>query len=207
LTPLQRTRAGFTLLEVLAATLIFSIVMVVLIGSSTEAVQRVGLSASRLEASALADRELARLESALRARLPPPEDYEETVDEFVIRVWSEPALEDLGGGAGAPATTRPSLDLSGDGGGVAALGPMIRMIAPGIEAFLLRYEIRVEWIEGVQPGSVGRTTYAFDWPGAQEALPDLFQQADPSGLGLGDPKALGGEAEALIDQLQGAGGR
>ncbi len=206
MTPPRCAHAAFTLLEVLAATLIFAIVMVVLIGSSTEAVQRVGLSASRLEASALADRELARLESALQARQPPPEDYEETVDEFVIRVWSEPALEDLGGGGSAAGAT-PSLDLSGGAGGVAALGPMIRMIAPGIEAFLLRYEIRVEWIEGVQPGSVGRTTYAFDWPGAQEALPDLFQQADPSGLGLGDPESLGGEAEALIDQLQGAGGR
>jgi prepilin-type N-terminal cleavage/methylation domain-containing protein len=201
--PHRRSGAGFTLLEVLAATLIFAIVMVVLIGSSTEAIHRVGLSASRLEASALADRELARLESVLQARAQPPQDYEETVDDFVIRVWSEPALN--GNDAPSQPPPGPGLDLAGGGAGLAALGPMIQMVAPGIEAFLLRYEIRVEWIEGVAPGSVGRTTYAFDWPGAQAALPDLFPIGDAAGLGLERPESLGSEADALLEQLQSAG--
>jgi prepilin-type N-terminal cleavage/methylation domain-containing protein len=202
---------GFTLLEVLAATLIFAMVMVVLIGASTELVQRVILSTHRLEASALADRELAKLESVLQARLTPPEDYEETVDDFVVRVWSEPALDDLGGsGAGGAPTEGSLLTLSSGGlagSGAAALGPLVGSLAPGIEPFLLRYEIRVEWIEGVQPGSVGRTTYAFDWAGAQEALPDLFPAGDPGGADLADPEALGGEAEAMLQQLQGGGKR
>lgn len=202
MTARNRRNGAFTLLEVLAATLIFAIVMVVLIGSSTEAVQRVGLSASRLEASALADQALARLESTLQARMAPPEDYEETIEEFVVRVWSEPALSDSGGQPASP----DALSLFGGGAGLSSLAPLIAAAAPGAENFLLRFEVRVEWIEGVQPGSVRRTTLGFDWPGAQSALPDLFPMGDASGLNLESPEALGGDAEALFQQLQSAGG-
>lgn len=202
---------GFTLLEVLAAVMIFAVVVTMLIGSSTETVHRARLSATRLEASALADRELARIEAALTQRTTPPEDSEETVEDlFVVRVWSEPALEDLGGGGG-PSAGAPSESaiqaLATGSAGASALGPLIAMAAPGIEAFLLRYEIRVEWIDDSGPDQIRRTTYAFDWEGAGEALPELFKGAGGDAA-LGDPAGLDPEnTEDLMKQLQNAGGR
>jgi len=201
-------RAGFTLLEVLAAVMIFAVVVTMLIGSSTETVQRARLAATRLEASALADQELARIEAALLQRAALPEDTEDTIDElFVVRVWSEPALDDLGG-AGGPGAAAPSESaiqaLATGNSGASALGPLIALAAPGIEPFLLRYEIRVEWIDDAGPDQIRRTTYAFDWEGAAEALPDLFPSGDGSPALGGD--ATGGEnTEALLKQLQNAG--
>lgn len=200
-----RARRGFTLLEVLAAVLIFSVVATVLIGSSGETIRRVGLSTARLEASELAERELARLEAILATRGLPPEDSEETVDDFTVRVWSEPALGDLGGGGAAP-SAGGGLDLAALVSG--GFGPLLAAEAPGIDRFLLRYEIRVEWSDGAIDDSVRRTTYAFDWESARQALPDLFD-APAAGLEAGsspldDPETLDGDAAALLKQLGGA---
>ena len=204
---------GFTLLEVLAAVMIFAVVVTMLIGSSTETVQRAQIARTRLEASALADRELARIEAALAARTRPPEDFEDTVDDlYVVRVWSEPALEDLGGagGAGAAAPSESSIQaLMTGSSGASALGPLIAIAAPGIEPFLLRYEIRVEWIDDAGPDQIERTTYAFDWEGAREALPDLFPAAGEGTQLGGDPNDAGADAateDLLKQQLQQAGG-
>ncbi len=160
--------AGFTLLEVLAATLIFAMVVTVLISTSSAAVRMAGISASRLEASLLAEAELARIESTANTQGPLPEDTERTEEEFSVRVFAEPAIGDfagglLGGGTGDGA--------DGPGSGVAAL---LAIEAPGVDQFLLRYEVHVEWLEGAQPQSLRRTTYAFDWQSARAALPDLF---------------------------------
>ena len=53
--PTRARQAGLTLLEVLAAAMIFAMVMTVLIGTSSSAVHRVGMSARRLEANTVAD--------------------------------------------------------------------------------------------------------------------------------------------------------
>jgi prepilin-type N-terminal cleavage/methylation domain-containing protein len=170
----DRCTSGFTLLEVLAAVMIFAMVVTVLIGTSSSAVNRAGLSATRLEASLIAEEEMALLESMLNTQRTPPEDKEETRDFFSIRVYSEPALDDFGGGpvGGSGGGDREG-DLNGSAGaGVAAL---LALEAPGIDQFIRRYEIRVEWIEGAGSQTIRRTTYAFDWEGARAALPDLFQ--------------------------------
>lgn len=195
----QKTTRGFTLLEVLAASLIFSMVVTVLIGSSTETVQRALISVNRLEASQIADRELALLETLLNMQQTPPEDKEEFDEEFVIRVISSPALEDLDGGESGGGSGFPS--LSGGGGG--GLGSLLTLQAPGIDQFLLRYDIVVEWIEGANPSSLTRTTYAFDWEGARAALPDLF--GDETGGEAGDNPAndLGGAATDALKLLSG----
>lgn len=195
---------GFTLLEVLGALLIFFVVMTVLVGTSSEASIRIRDVVTRLEASELADRELAAIEAALANQQPPPEDREQEVDDFFVRVWSTPALDDLGGSAppsNAGGTSDP-LALLGSGGG--GLGPMIAMQVPGIDVFLLRYDIRVEWGDELAPSSVGRTTYAFDWQGARAALPDLFPTGtDESSLLDEAADQLGPDAQELIESLQG----
>lgn len=200
---MSRADAAFTLLEVLAAVTIFVLVMTVLVGTSGEASVRIRQMATRLEASELADQELARIEAALVSQMTPPEDREETIDDFVVRVWSQPAIDDFGGGApagGAGAADDPLAGLAGQ----ALVGPMIAMQAPGIDAFLLRYEIRVDWVDGARPESIRRTTYAFDWEAARLALPELFQDAaGPGGESLGeDAGGAGSDAQRLIEQIQ-----
>ena len=192
----QKTTRGFTLLEVLAASLIFSMVVTVLIGSSTETVQRALISVNRLEASQIADRELALLEALLHMQQTPPDDKEEFDEEFVIRVISSPALEDLNGGESGGGSGFSSVS----GGGP---GSLLTLQAPGIDQFLLRYDIVVEWIEGANPSSLTRTTYAFDWEGARAALPDLF--GDETGGESGDNPAndLGGAATDALKLLSG----
>ncbi|MCP4903926.1 MAG: type II secretion system protein [bacterium] len=186
-----RSQNGFTLLEVLASAMIFAMVVTVLIGTSSSAVHRAGLSASRLEASLIAEEELALLEADLSLHRTPPPDRDETRDRFAIRIYSEPALENFSGA-----------DLP-DGEGTAAGGvaAILATQAPGVEAFLLRYEIRVEWIEGASPETIRRTTYAFDWEGARAALPDLFgeeSEADSSALGEdGEPELPTGRPPEL----------
>jgi len=182
---ITRSRGGFTLLEVLAAAMIFAMVVTVLIGTSSSLVARAGLSASRLEASLIAEQELALLESFTNTQQTPPDDKQETRDRFAIRVYSEPALDDFGGGP---------IGLPGQDGGSAASGvaAILALEAPGVDQFLLRYEIRVEWIEGAVPETIRRTTYVFDWEGARAALPDLFPADD--GLNLDSAAEPDGES-------------
>jgi len=199
---LPSPRAGFTLLEVLGALLIFFVVMTVLVGTSSEAMSRIRDVTTRLEASEIADRELSRLEVALAQKLKPPEDHEEEFEEFRVRVSSTPALDDLGGGA-APGEGGgdPLAVLTGGG----ALGPMIALQAPGIDAFLLRYDIRVEWGDEFRTFAVARTTYGFDWEGARAALPDLFDAGilDDEEIDSASEE-LGSDAQELIDAVRGA---
>lgn len=169
----RRAPAGFTLLEVLASAMIFAMVVTVLISTSSSAVHRIGLSASRLEASLIAEQELALLESFFNTQRTPPEDKEETRDRFAIRVYSEPALADFGGGS--IAAPRGGGTGTSDGAGAGGVASILALEAPGVDQFLRRYEIRVEWIEGAVPETIRRTTYGFDWEGARLALPDLFQ--------------------------------
>jgi prepilin-type N-terminal cleavage/methylation domain-containing protein len=176
--PKRRTQHGFTLLEVLAAALIFALAVTVLIGTSSAGVRMAGVSARRLEASLIADAELAQIEMLLNSQLAPPQEKEETDDVFAIRVLVEPALEAVGPGGG---------DESRNGGSLASV---LATEAPGIDAFLLKYEISVEWLEGAQPMAVRRTTFAFDWEGARAALPDLF----PAGSAVGSGTGTGGDS-------------
>ena len=183
------TQRGFTLLEVLAAAMIFTMVVTVLIGTSGAAVQMTRVTASRLEASLIAETELARLDAILNDRGPLPEAYEETRDIYAIRVFSEPAIDDFGGGASLGIGAPPA---DGGVGAPSGIGALLALEAPGVEQFLLRYEIRVEWIDGAVPDSVSRTTYAFDWEGARTALPDLFGLAEDTGLSEEAAEAAGG---------------
>ena len=163
---------GFTLLEVLAAAMIFAMVVTVLIGTSQSAVRQAGLSASRFEASLIAEQEIALLESYFNTQRTPPEDKQETRDLYSIRVYSEPAIEDFGAG---PIGASGGVDTTGPGPVASGVGSVLAIEAPGVDQFLRRYEVRVEWIEGALPESIRRTTYGFDWEGARAALPELFQ--------------------------------
>lgn len=201
---------GFTLLEVLAAAMFFALIVTVLISSSSQAIHRAGVVATRLEAAGHADRELARLEALFAQRLKPPEDREEQIEgevlDFVLRVTSTSAFDDLGGGSGpGGGASADSLLAALSGGG--GIGPMLAAQAPGIDLFLRRYTIEVRWaIDDERSDAVERVTYGFDWESAQVALPELFVRAEDGTQGLEGAEALPEGAEALIEQIQGAGG-
>jgi type II secretion system protein I len=207
--PLARPKAwgGFTLLEVLAAVMIFSAVVTILIGSSSETIHRAQISRDRLQASEIADREMAMLEAILSQQESLPDDKEELGEEFTVRMWSESALDNLGGGGGrGGAISGDSVQAlaTGDRGAV-GIGPLLAAQVPGIDVFLRRYEIRVEWTDGAVADSVRRTTFAFDWQAAREALPDLFAEAGGEGIPEGglDVNALGQDAKEMLQQLRG----
>ncbi len=173
---------GLTLLEVLAAFLIFSIVFTVLVGTSQTAVHSQGLALRRLEASLLADEVLADLEVQIQQQLTPILADDIIRDPFEIEVTSGPFAAPAPT-AGAPATAATpadgdALSLADAGSGAAMLAASFPEAAP----FLLRYDVVVRWLEAEGPQEVGRTTFAFDWETASVALADLFAVA---GGGLG----------------------
>lgn len=194
-------RDGLTLLEVLAATLIFSLVMTALIGTSSSGVHRVGQSLRRLEADQVADAVVADLEIQMRKRIAPviertewktEAEYEE--DAYTIRVLNRTVQEALA----APATTvaeeaagaAPVGESSGPGatriGGGSGIGAMLATELPEVAKHLRQYDVEVVWNGPGGPESVTRTTFAFDWQAAQVEYEALFAAAGGDAAGEED---------------------
>ena len=168
----NRNRQGLTLLEVLAAVMIFAMVMTVLISTSTNAVHHVGKSARRLDADLVAETLLSDLEIQIRQGLAPEvENGEFTQDQYTIRVTMTDLIpSDSGSGSGtAPSGT--SANLTGDA--LSLLGGTL----PEVAGYLRQYDIEVSWLEQSGPQSVLRTTFAYDWPAAQIELASLIETA------------------------------
>ncbi len=176
----DRRESGLTLLEVLAATMIFAMVMTVLIGTSTTAVHHVGVSARRLEASLLADEILADLEIQMKRGIAPEVDEDEsTRDPYAIRIFRTDLLPDPGAG-----------DPNDMATGVAA---MLGAELPEVAKHLKQYDIEVSWFEQSGPQRVTRTSFAFDWQMAAVEFSELFAQAGRNGgSGFGGGGGPGG---------------
>lgn len=195
--PQARRRArGLTLLEVLAATLIFALVMTVLIGTSTTAVHRAGLSARRLEANVVADAVVADLEIQMRKQVAPVVERTEwevqgaTEDEkYTIRLQNRTIQEALaapaqtvadqvaaaaGNPAPVPALPAPGATRIGGAGGI---GTMLAGELPEVAKHLRQYDIEVAWVGADGPESITRTTFAFDWEAARIEFAPLFEAA------------------------------
>lgn len=196
----RRRERGLTLLEVLAATMIFALVMTVLIGTSTTAVHRAGRSARRLEANYVADAVVADLEIQMRKRIAPVVDRTEwtvagaTEDEkYVIRLQNRTIQEALA----APAQTvadqvaadagnpAPGLPASGVTriGGAGGIGTLLAGELPEVAKHLRQYDIEVVWEAAEGPESITRTTFAFDWQAAEVEFSALFEAAGGAAAG------------------------
>ncbi len=182
-----RGERGLTLLEVLAATAIFSMVMTVLIGTSSTAVHRSGLAARRLEANLLADTVVADLEIEMRKKIAPVVEKTEWTtedEEYVIRVQNRTIQEALAApvetvadeaeGAEAPALPGPGATQIGGGAGI---GTLLAGELPEVAKHLRQYDIEIVWVGADGPESVTRTTFAFDWQAAQIEYAALFEAA------------------------------
>ena len=150
----SRSRAAFTLLEVLAAVAILGVLYVVLADVAIQGLRAEGRSRRRMEASLVADRALSEIETEIEAggfpelgRLPETEE-----DLFRIAVEVRPySIPLLGESAEAGSDTgSPS-----EGGTLASLREI---------------ELTVTWLDGADEHQVVRTTYAFDAATASSQL-------------------------------------
>lgn len=219
-----RSSDGLTLLEVLAATLIFTLVMSVLIGASQMGVQRAGDAARRLEASQLADAIVAELEIQMRSGIAPPVEEEERTSEderYRIRVLDrslQQALAESGAESGAGLETPPAPGAGGAtqiGGAGSGIGTLLAGELPEAAKHLHQYDVEVSWDEQAGPVSVTRTTFAFDWQAAKVEFADLFGAAGGGGAttddasGADDDEGADGDAPKAPPDLgaPGAGSR
>jgi Tfp pilus assembly protein PilV len=168
---LDRGERGLTLLEVLAAAMIFALVMTVLISTSSTAVHNVGVSARRLEANLVADELLADLEIQMKQGIAPViEENETTRDQYAIRVFRTEIVQD---------------QTSADSGGTQfSVASMLGAELPEVAKHLKQYDIEVSWFEQNGPQRVTRTTFAFDWQTAAIEYSDLFARNNGIAGGL-----------------------
>lgn len=155
-----RRATGMSLLEVLAAVALLGIVFTALSRSTALGVLTEGESRQLLEASLLADSELARIELALRAgELPEPGEFALEEDGFVVSVeefaWSPPDWLVEERALRAPEDAAVSEVF---GNGTDASPGMLREI-----------QVRVSWSDGIRDRSVERVTFALDRTSALEA--------------------------------------
>jgi len=176
-------RAGFTLLEVLAAIAILAIAYSQLGASGIQGLQHEGESQRRIAASLLADSVLTEIESAVEGGTAPPvgEDQREqdgfririAVDRYTLTVPDEDAKD--GGHRIAKAKSR----LGGDQNSAAqpTAGPSLLGGERGAEPPLRRIVVTVAWDEGFGERTATRVTYALDAEAASGTLQSLAQTA------------------------------
>lgn len=181
----NRTKAGFTLLEVLAAVAILAIAYTTLGSSGLQGLQQEGEARRRLEASLLADAAIAQVESAIEAGTAPPVGEEESEsDGYRIQVSVEPftlAVPEPQAAHGGKRLGNAQSRLGGDRStepaapGSSLLGPS--GAGRGGESPLRRIAVRVVWDEGFGERVASRTTFALDAEAAAETLQGLAQAA------------------------------
>ena len=169
----RRVRAGsrapgFTLLEVLAAFLVFAMLFTVLAGTAADAFRLEGENRRRLEASLLADEVFSLLEYASRqGSVPEIGESSEENDIFTLTTSVQPlTLETLGLDPASVYGKRES---------AANQAPPTSILSPsnpGDEAPLRRIDLTVTWQEGDREVQVTRSTFALDMAGIAELFPE-----------------------------------
>ncbi len=167
-----RREGAFTLFEVMAAVLVLGMLYAVLANAAMQGLQAEGETRRRLEASLIADRALAELETQiLLGVIPPSSRAEEAQDPYLVTVTVQPF--------------DPSVLLvppeEGEAAPRAAGTPAETLLGPpssGAEGRLRRIDVLVAWSDAGQERSVGRTTFAFDTSGLEELFPEGEQPGE-----------------------------
>lgn len=161
----KRAERALTLLEVMAAVAILGLVYAYLSKAASQGILTTGESRWRLEASLLADQELADIERETRAGTPlDAGEQDREVDDFTvvrrIEIWS------------LPPELLPEPDTDTDAEGTSLLAGSAT--APGI---LRRIQVVVRWFDGVHDQSIERVTFDYD----VSSSPALLQLAPALG--------------------------
>jgi len=161
-------RAGFTLLEVMAAVVVLGLVYVVVARGAMQGLQTEGDASRRLRASLLADRILNGMELSLAQGSAPTLGQTETIeDEFTVVTEVDPfdvatLLEDATLQGGEPVGSTSELEL---------LKP-----TRGGTPMVLSITVRVAWTEGISEQQVTRDSFAFDLDAATPPLAAIQTQ-------------------------------
>ncbi|MGH0034841.1 MAG: type IV pilus modification PilV family protein [Myxococcota bacterium] len=156
-------RAGFTLLEVLAAILIFMLTFTAFAGQFNGLLRGQGESSRRIRAALIADEELVALESQLAVgQTPVVDEQEKDQEEFRITVTVEPWLPPL---QLEPAPGTPGAESDDD-----APPSLLAPTPENPDGVLRRLHVRVEWDEGIDTYAATRTTFALDREAANALL-------------------------------------
>lgn len=164
-----RRAGGFTLLEVLAAVTILAIWYVVIAAMATDGLRKQGLSLRLMEASEIANRYMAEIEtSTLDGTVPPLRDEEIEEGDFLVQILIVPF--------GFGVTVDETVDPGRVGGGRSSpdLKALLKSRMPGMNRHLVSISVNVAWEEGPAQRSVRRTSYAFNLAEAR----NVYQSKD-----------------------------
>jgi prepilin-type N-terminal cleavage/methylation domain-containing protein len=152
----MRTRAGFTLLEVLAAAAVVGAAFTVVAKANIQGLRAEGTAGRRLEASLLADRVLSELEVQLMIGTAPQVGRDERdMEGFNVLVEVAPLAIVL---ADLPPELAESAALSDNRAGPTLLAKE----SSGAVTPLRHVHIAVGWTEGASEQQVVRDTFVFD---------------------------------------------
>ena len=191
MTPPAR-RSGFTLLEVMAAVLVLGLIYTVLAETAIRGLRSEGMSRRRVEASLIADRFLADLESQVElGQVPGSGQQQQDIDVFHVGIAVQsfdptPMLDTIAGiekqrsRPERKKTTASQTKTSGTGVGAPTTGDttedLLAQPKSGQDGRLRRIDVAVTWQDGDRVQRVLRTTFAFDTTGLEELFPDKTQQ-------------------------------
>jgi prepilin-type N-terminal cleavage/methylation domain-containing protein len=157
-------RAGFTLIEVMAAVAVLGLFGTVLAQQAIQGMHYEGDARRRLQASLLADRALWQVEAGLKLGTPPQPKQEETETEEGFRVLLDVQPLDLAQLGLAPKPDAPGAQRDAPPGAPPG-GDAAALPLPIFQVF-----VRVAWTEGLVEQTVTRTTFAFDGTAVGQAL-------------------------------------
>jgi len=169
-------QTGFTLIEVLGAVAVMGISYVLLATSAIQSLRFIGESQRRIDASLIADEELAEIELSVElGQLVDLRDEEFEQDPFVVRIeildMSELYVADAGGN---------SPDLI-DYLATEAAGPFAEYRNSNwLLGYLREVHISVRWQENADEIEVTRTAFIYDQQAWMEAEGKKIDEQDPA---------------------------
>lgn len=184
---MARRRAGFTLLEVMAAVAVLGLVTVYLARAASEGFGVEGDARRRLQASLLADRVLTELETGWAAGNPvEPGSHEEELEGYRVAVDVEP-FDAAAVGLDLAALEQAPGEVPGRSARLPGSTPdLLAPASRGRPAPLSRVSVIVAWPEGAEEQSVARSSFVFDRTAAEPLLESLGGAQGPGAAGAPD---------------------
>lgn len=176
----ERRRAGFSLLEVLAAVAVLGLVYSVLATAGIQGLRLEGDAGRRLRASLLAEQKIVELEAMVATGQSPEIGVtEDEAEDFLVTVEVSPLELEIGDTkASKRGRERLERAIGARAQGETSPGSLLKPVGAGTQSLLRRVDVRVAWTEGDAEQVVGRTTYALDSVAAAPLIATLVAAAE-----------------------------